>query len=161
MFIIGLDPGLSGGIAVLNTENGKLTVRDMPVFKGTKTKTELDMHSLADLLEVPLNTKAFGVLERVQAMPKQGVTSMFRFGYCYGALRMALAARKIPYINPTPQVWKKHFNLKADKAQSRALASQRFPDAAQAFSRVKDDGRAEAALLALYGQETQPWLNAT
>jgi len=78
---------------------------------------------------------------------------MFRFGQGYGAIQMALAGHKIPTRLVTPSKWKSHFGLSRDKGVSRGLAMQRFPEQAQMFSRVKDDGRAEAALIALYGQE--------
>jgi len=54
----------------------------------------------------------------------------------------------------TPSKWKAHFGLTRDKGVSRGMAMQRFPEYAEKFKRVKDDGRAEAALIALYGQET-------
>jgi len=81
------------------------------------------------------------------------VSSMFRFGQGYGAIQMALAGHKIPTRLVTPAKWKSHFGLSRDKGVSRGLAMQRFPEQSQMFSRVKDDGRAEAALIALYGQE--------
>jgi crossover junction endodeoxyribonuclease RuvC len=67
---------------------------------------------------------------------------------------MALAIYQIPHQLVTAAKWKKYFNLSQDKGISRRLASERFPHDAEQFSRVKDDGRAEAALLALYAAET-------
>lgn len=93
------------------------------------------------------------VLEQVHAMPKQGVSSTFRFGQCYGALQMAVVGHGYEVHDVTPQKWKKHFGLSNDKGVSRSVASQRFPQCAELFKRVKDDGRAEAALMALYGAE--------
>ena len=78
---------------------------------------------------------------------------MFRFGETYGATQMAVAAHKVPIQYVTPAKWKGHFRLNRDKGVSRGLATQRFPDCADLFKRVKDDGRAEAALIALYGKE--------
>jgi len=92
-------------------------------------------------------------IEQVAAMRGQGVSSMFRFGETYGATQMAVAAHKIPIQYVTPAKWKSHFRLNRDKGVSRGLATQRFPDCADLFKRVKDDGRAEAALIALYGKE--------
>lgn len=87
-------------------------------------------------------------------MPKQGVASMFRFGENFGAVQMAVAGHGYEYHYVTPMMWKKHFRLSKNKGASRSLAMQRFPDNADLFSRVKDDGRAEAALIALYAYET-------
>ena len=95
------------------------------------------------------------VLEQVSAMPGQSAPATFRFGQGYGAIEMALAAHQIPVKYVTPSVWKKHFKLSKDKGASRGLATRHFPQHADAFARVKDDGRAEAALIALYGAETR------
>jgi crossover junction endodeoxyribonuclease RuvC len=78
---------------------------------------------------------------------------MFRFGETYGATQMAVAAHAMPIHYVTPAKWKGHFKLSRDKGVSRSVAIQRFPKNAADFSRVKDDGRAEAALIALYGSE--------
>jgi len=94
-------------------------------------------------------SKLFGVAAR----PGQSAPATFRFGQGYGAIEMALAAHKIPVQYVTPSQWKKHFGLSKDKGASRGLATQRFPSHASDFQRVKDDGRAEAALIALYGKE--------
>jgi len=66
---------------------------------------------------------------------------------------MALAAHRIPVQYVTPSIWKKHFGLSKEKGVSRGFAIQRFPEHAESFQRVKDDGRAEAALIALYGKD--------
>jgi crossover junction endodeoxyribonuclease RuvC len=66
---------------------------------------------------------------------------------------MALAAHQVPVQYVTPAKWKKYFGLSKNKGSSRGLAIQRFPQVSDKFSRVKDDGRAEAALIALYGKE--------
>lgn len=78
---------------------------------------------------------------------------MFRFGQTYGALQMALAGHGYETHYVTPNTWKKHFKLSRDKGVSRGLAMRRFPDVASMFSRVMDDGRAEAALIALHAFE--------
>jgi crossover junction endodeoxyribonuclease RuvC len=95
---------------------------------------------------------AFAVVERASAMPKQGVVSVFKFGMAYGSLRTVVAVSKIPHRLVAPTVWKKHFKLDSDKEKSRALAMQLWPGCGL-FSRKKDHGRAEAALIARYGLE--------
>jgi len=152
MLLIGIDPGYSGALALYRPLENTLSISDMPVYKDPKGRAILDMQSLLDLLEFDPTTTGV-VLEKVHAMPKQGVSSTFRFGEGYGALQMAIAAHKLPMQFVTPQKWKKYFGLSSDKGVSRGLATQRFPTNAADFKRVKDDGRAEAALIALYGYE--------
>lgn len=153
MIILGIDPGFSGALAAYNTATGTLTVVDMPMQKNPKGKSELNMHELHAILEPAPGSSVMAVLELVGSMPGQGVSSTFRFGQCFGAIQMAVIAHKIPFHLVTPGKWKAHFKLSRDKGVSRGLASQRFPHSADQFARVKDDGRAEAALIALYGKE--------
>lgn len=148
-----MDPGYSGSIALLTT-TGELTVHDMPVVPGSKGKNELNLHQLATLLAPRDTDPVVAIIEKVSAMPNQGVSSTFRFGEGYGALQAMLVGHGYPLHYVTPSNWKKHFGLTSDKGTSRGLASKRFPQSAHLFARVKDDGRAEAALIALYGMET-------
>jgi crossover junction endodeoxyribonuclease RuvC len=67
---------------------------------------------------------------------------------------MAIAAHKLPMTLVTPAKWKSYLGLNKDKGLSRSLASQRWPAQADLFKRVKDDGRSEACLLALFGKLT-------
>ena len=152
MLIYGIDPGFTGAIALYWPDTGKLEVHDMPVMKNPKGKTIINPHGVLDILANE-GGKSLAVIEQVSAMPGQGVSSMFRFGEGYGHLQMACAASKLPLQYVTPASWKRHFGLTSSKGLSRGLAMQRFPDQAQQFSRVKDDGRAEASLIALFGAE--------
>ena len=152
MLIYGIDPGFTGAIALYWPDTGKLEVHDMPVMKNPKGKTIINPHGVLDILANE-GGKSLAVIEQVGAMPGQGVSSMFRFGEGYGHLQMACAASKLPLQYVTPATWKKHFNLSRDKGVSRGVAMQRFPEQAHRFSRVKDDGLAESALIALYAAE--------
>src|SRR5262245_2840063 len=96
---------------------------------------------------------ALAIIERANAMPKQGVASTFKYGVAYGALRTVVALCNIPYRLVTPGKWKTHFHLDADKEKSRALAIQLWPGCGY-FALKKHHGRAEAALIARYGAET-------
>jgi crossover junction endodeoxyribonuclease RuvC len=154
MMLIGIDPGYSGAITLYWPATGDIEVHDMPTLKDAKGRAVLDLHSILQILEPEGDGQRVAYIEQVSAMPGQGVSSMFRFGEQYGALQMALAATKTPTQYVTPAVWKKHFGLNRDKGVSRGLAMQRFPAYADKFNRVKDDGRAEATLIALYGKET-------
>lgn len=164
MHFLGIDPGFTGAIACLNGGTRKLAVMDMPVLMVRTGKTEIDHVALFELLRPPSEERILAFLEVVHSMPKQGLSSTFRFGQGYGAIQMALLAHHIPTKDTTPQKWKKHFGIKRTKdmtdsnykRMSCGLATQQFPANADDFKRLKDNGRAEAALIALYGYETQP-----
>lgn len=153
--IVGIDPGLSGAIALLNPITRAVDLFDMPLVASKGGKPITDIHNLARLLS-PMGTTGpdIAILEQVHAMPKQGVTSTFRFGQNYGAIQMALAGHGYFVHDVTPNAWKKYFRLNSDGDASRGLAIQRFPEMAGALKRVKDHNRAEAILLALYGLES-------
>ena len=151
--IVGVDPGYTGAIAFLDPQLMLLEVHDMPMGKSTTGKQELDLHKLGRILMATGASRAVAILEKVHAMPNQGSSSTFRFGECFGALRMAVVGHGYEDRYVTPQAWKKHFKLNQDKGVSRSYARSRFPAQAHLFDRVKDDGRAEAALIALYGAE--------
>lgn len=153
--IVGIDPGLSGAIALLNPITREVEVHDMPLVASKAGRGETDLHNLARLL-IPRGDRInIAVLEQVHAMPKQGAASTFRFGQNYGACQMAISGHGYDVRDVTPQAWKKHFRLATDPKgnNSRALAMQRFPALASTLERVKDHNRAEAVLLALYGLE--------
>ena len=153
MIFIGIDPGFSGAIAFLWPDEMQVEVFDMPVLKNTQGKTVLNLHELHSILTPEDDDMHVAYIEQVGAMRGQGVSSMFRFGESYGATQMGVIAHKIPMRLVAPAKWKAHFGLSKDKGVSRGLAAQCFPNQAKMFSRVKDDGRAEAALIALYGYE--------
>lgn len=145
--VMGVDPGISGAVAFyFPMVPERVAVDDVPIAGG-----EINVHELARLIRIHRPTLA--VLERVSAMPGQGVTSMFNFGRSYGDVRGVIGAMDVPLHFVTPQKWKKHFNLSSDKDQSRQLAIRMFPKAAESFRLKKHDGRAEAALIALYGAQ--------
>ena len=153
MLIYGIDPGFTGAIALYWPDAGTIEVHDMPVMTNPKGKTIINPHGVLDILANE-GGKSLAVIEQVAARPGQGVSSMFKFGEGYGHLQMACAASKLPLRYVTPATWKRYFGLTASKAASRGLATQRFPDYASEWSRAKDDGRAEALLLAVYAAET-------
>jgi len=150
--IIGIDPGFSGAIAHLSSNNA-LEIWDMPIVADLKGRPIINLYELYEILSPKAKQNYVAVLEQVASRPGQSAPSTFRFGQGYGALEMGLAAHKIEKKIVTPAKWKKYFGLSKDKGASRGLAIERFPKQASMFKRVKDDGRAEAALLALYGKE--------
>lgn len=153
---IGIDPGFSGAFACYRPEQSALIIEDMPLMTDPKSgRTLLNYRGVFTLLQPnPDLPVTMAMLEQVAARPGQGAPATFRFGQGYGALEMALAGHLIPTTYITPAKWKKHFGLSKDKGASRTLASQLFPQYADLFTLVKHDGRAEAALLALYAHQT-------
>lgn len=155
--VIAIDPGLTGAIALYQPEEGHLVVVDMPVGQlGKKTHVGLlPLWLLVDSLTGPAGVQ-HAVVEHVSAMPRQGLGSTFNFGKTAGACEMAVVAAGCELVRAPPQTWKFQVGLnaqpgadtKARKNASRALAQQLFPNHAHLFARVKDDGRAEAALMA-------------
>jgi len=145
--VMGVDPGISGAIAFyFPMVPGRIAVDDMPLAGG-----EVNVNELARLVRI--HRPSVAVIERVSAMPGQGVVSMFNFGRAYGDVRGVIGALDVPLHLVTPQKWKKHFGLSSDKEQSRLRAIRTFPSVAESFKLKKHDGRAEAALIALYGAE--------
>lgn len=153
MKILGCDPGASGALVVLDTQTNTLTVMDMPVVeikRGTRNVRQVSAQHVADCL-FNLGIE-HAVVEKVGAMPGQGVSSMFAFGRAAGVLEGVLAALRIPTTYVTPQEWQKHMRVVGGKDGARNRASQLWPTQSQYFIRKKDDGRADAALIAGYGQ---------
>lgn len=150
MIHIGIDPGLSGAIVAIFPD-GPIEFHDMPILE-IKKKSQLDYAGLAHILRrYPARGEVMAAIELVGAMPGQGVSSMFKFGQCYGASLATLAALQIPYQTITPPVWKRAYRLVGeDKDASRSRALELFPACVEHLKRKKDHGRADALLLAEY-----------
>jgi crossover junction endodeoxyribonuclease RuvC len=152
-YILGIDPGMGGALAIYHsTETPKLW--DMPkAIDGG-----IDPKELASLVEIIAFSapSITAVVERVSSMPRQA--GAFAFGLSTGIIHGCLASRGIPFELVSPSVWKAKMGLTKfpdetyaqNKTRARALATQLFPALASQFNRVKDDGRAEALLLAVY-----------
>ena len=155
MLLVGVDPGLSGAIAIYDTYTGAVETSDMPVHqiaRGGKVKRDIDIHALADLLRGQRLGHAF--VEQVSSMPRQGVSSVFAFGQALGIAKAVIDTVGIPRTMVNASTWKKHFKIPAAKDAARARASQLFPAAADQWRLAKHDGRAEAALIALWGHHS-------
>ena len=158
VFQIGVDVGLNGAIALLRPDN-TLSIVDMPtgevkVGNKMRPKRRIIPELLATSIEGMVgNCHVVAMVEKVSAMPGQGSVSMFQFGTSYGLVLGVLAALQIETHQVSPVTWKKHFRLTSSKDASRMKACSMFPAQAALFARVKDDGRAEAALLAVYGRD--------
>lgn len=163
-YVIGIDPGLSGGLAFYNTD--KLIVYPTPVhtLKFTKngkksTRKEMSLDSVRELL-AEYDGVTFQIecayLEHVTAMPGQGVTGMFRFGQNFGQWQGILAGLGIRTVLVRPQTWKASLGLTRSKSTSLEMARELWPDNAEdSFRLKKHDGMAEAALIAKYGYEKE------
>ena len=157
MKIIGIDPGLSGAIAIL--ENNKvLYLFDMPVMsEGKKNKRQLNSAQLVKLLNDHITNKdeTCVVVEQVNAMPGQGVTSMFNFGQSFGILKGICSAMQLSVYFVRPAKWKKYYNLiNSEKDASRTRAIEIFPYYSSHLSKKKDSNKADAILIASYFFET-------
>ena len=130
MRIVGIDPGLSGAIAILEDKK-VLNVYDMPVMaEGKKNKRQINSAQLVNLLrENNENDEELVVIvEQVNAMPGQGVTSMFNFGQTFGAIKGVCAALNLPIFFVRPSKWKKHFELiNSSKDSSRTKVIEMYP----------------------------------
>ena len=147
--IIGCDPGKSGAIAALGYDGALRGVDDMPVVGPIISPVLLDeaVHNYLDPLSL---RRGAAVIEDVHAMPKQGVSSVFSFGRSLGVAEGVLAGNGLAVHYVAPTKWKKALGLTQDKGASRRRAIELWPERAQWFARVKDDGRAEAALIAYW-----------
>ncbi len=152
MKVCGIDPGLSGALAIYDTDDTQLEIHDMPtveVLRNGKKKREVNASLVADIIA----GKGIGAayLERVGAMSKQGVSSVFSFGRSVGIIEGVIAAYAIPITIVTPQAWQKAVMVRGGKDGSRERAIELFPRDSEAFKRKKDDGRSDATLIAYYG----------
>ena len=158
MKIIGIDPGLSGAIAVL--ENNKVVkIFDIPVMsEGKKNKRQLNSALLVNLLKenIQKDEDVTVVVEQVNAMPGQGVTSMFNFGQTFGAIKGICAALGLPIFFVRPSKWKKHFELiNSSKDASRTKAIEMYPNLSNQLAKKKDVNKSDAILIARFFSDTR------
>lgn len=149
MIFLGIDPGIAGALAFY--EDGVLEVRDMPTLK-LGGKSRVDAYALAQMLDGMLAPKLC-VMEQVAARPGAGVSGMFNFGRSFGVVEGVIAAQFWSLDFVMPHVWKRDMHCPKDKDGARARASQLFPKHVGQWPLKKHDGRAEAALLALYAEK--------
>tara|TARA_B100000131_G_C17917805_1_gene533134 strand:- start:235 stop:726 length:492 start_codon:yes stop_codon:yes gene_type:complete len=159
MYIIGIDPGISGAICFF--EDGKIIdVIEMPTMsEGKKNKKQVNGNQLFNEIKSRLNysNKEFVsvVVEHVTAMPGQGVTSMFNFGQSYGVIKGICSAMQLPIHFVRPTKWKKYFNLiNSSKDASRSRAIEIFPKVSEKLKRKKDINKADAILISSYYYNT-------
>jgi crossover junction endodeoxyribonuclease RuvC len=152
---IGIDPGNSGSIAVIDDSTGTVDF-----MKCKETESDLFRFLSDEICDCPatLNMFGFALIERVSSMPGQGVSSTFKFGQSYGFLRGILIASGIPFEEVTPQKWQKVFGLiRKSKAESNTDKKNRHKaKAQQLFPSVKiTHANADALLIAEYCRRTK------
>ncbi len=155
MRIIGIDPGLSGAIAVLD-DLKIFDLFDMPIMpEGKKNKNQLNSAQLVNIIKRHIHTNStFVIVEQVSAMPGQGVTSMFNFGQTFGAIKGICASLNLPIFYVRPAKWKKHFDLiNASKDASRTKTIEMYPSISDRLRKKKDVNKADAILIARYFKE--------
>ena len=159
MFIIGIDPGISGSICFF--EDGKiLEVIEMPTMTdGKKNKKQVNgaqiYNEVLKRINNNLRQNTRVVIEQVSAMPGQGVTSMFNFGQSFGILKGICSAMQLPMFFVRPAKWKKYFGLiNSEKDASRTRVIEMFPYFSSNLSKKKDSNKADAILIATFYYET-------
>ena len=153
MRILGIDPGIRGGLAIVEIADGAapqlIDAIDIPTV-GTGAKERVD--PIAIRVWINEHRPQHALIERAQAMPRQGTSSGFKYGRSVGAIEAVIACCDIPLTIVEPTIWKKFHQLRGgEKEPSRQRALQLFPTAHALLARKKDHGRAEAALIALTG----------
>lgn len=165
---IGIDPGLTGAIVSL-ADGEPSSFTDMPTVPRASKGHQIDGFGLAarlrGLLQQHSGAYVLVILENVHSMPKQGVSSVFKFGDSFGCIKGVLAGLGQRYKLVQPERWKKHFGLVRDKEnpvpeseykdRSRLKAIDLFPSAALMLERKRDCGRAEALLMARWANDTE------
>ena len=159
MIIVGIDPGLTGAIAILDNKK-VISLFDMPVMtEGKKNKRQLNSAQLVNILSEYKKRKddeVSVVVEQVNAMPGQGVTSMFNFGQTFGAIKGVCAAMGLPIFFVRPSKWKKHFELiNASKDSSRTKAIEMYPSLSNQLTKKKDVNKSDAILIARFYYDTK------
>ena len=152
--ILSIDIGAVGAVAVLTGDGDLVAVHDMPVLlDGPSGRRAVNGPLLAEIVANSHASRAF--VEFVGARPKEGPVGAFAFGRSRGVVEGVCAALGLPVTFMTPPQWKRIVEIKPGKEgakdAARAKAIARWPSHASKFARVKDDGRAEAALIGLAG----------
>jgi crossover junction endodeoxyribonuclease RuvC len=153
MRILGIDPGLTGGVALLRSVVDSEPLAETwatPTIKIDK-KNNLNVPAMVSIVMDAKPDRCF--IERVSAMPKQGVSSTFNFGMGFGIWLGILGTLQIPYTMVHSSRWKPAMGLRGQpKSASLLMVSQLFPSVS--LPRAKDEGQAEALLIAEYGRRS-------
>lgn len=147
----GIDPGLTGALAVIDTEDFRLHLWDTPtvsVKTGSQTRKRPEPEAFTKALgHFPLD---YCTIENVHSTPNDGHVGAFTFGKVTGIAIGICHGLDIPLASISPAKWKMQMLVPAHKEASKARASELFPNCAPMWARAMDHGRAEAAVLALF-----------
>ena len=159
---IGIDPGLSGALCILVGDSKEPIIYDTPTMKVSNGKKDKNEYNIPEMVGMLIRAKELSndegihvYIEKVNARPGQGVTSMFSMGYGYGIWLGLLAALKIPHTRIIPQRWKKTMMTGMGKEKSASVyrGQQLFPQASLTGPKGGPlDGRGDALLIAEYGR---------
>ncbi len=152
--VIGIDIGTKGALALLSPAGELIEVADMPILRdGPANRPNVNAALLASIVRRWRPSRAF--VEYVGARPKESPAGAFAFGRSKGIIEGVCASAGLPVTFLTPCVWKRAIGIPPGKDgakdAARSEAIRRWPGHAELFARVRDDGRAEAALIALAG----------
>lgn len=158
-YVLGIDPGLKGGFAILSIARPREIVYldDLPVNEGG-----IDASAFASFLDMYGKQIRFCVIEKVSAMTYtdshgqkrgQGAAASFNFGKGFGLVLGCLHSAQIPLFEIAPSVWKILLNLSSAKHDSIVKAHELYPSCREKIKLKKHDGRAESLLLAHFGAE--------
>ena len=156
--ILGVDIGASGALALIDEAGELIEVADMPILRdGPSKRPAVNGPLLAEIIGRWRANRAF--VEFVGARPGEGAVGAFAFGRSRGVIEGVLAAFSVPAAHIAPAAWKRAVGIPPGrdgaKDAARSEAIRRWPAKAALFARVKDDGRAEAALIALAGMKRE------
>lgn len=189
MIYASIDPGVSGGIAILDGDNVQVfSVPTKNIKKNGKTKRDFDIVAMSEIFRKYSEKDIIVLQEATHAMPNNGSVSMYFFGRGAGIWEGILTALQIKYVQVPPQTWKKMYpELQAAKipipknatksqrkeiakqkqaekasakARARAMASSLYPNISEEFTRIKDDGKAESLLMAVFLRKNEKSLMA-
>ena len=152
--VLGIDIGSQGAVALLTSTGELLEIADMPVLRdGPKGRPNVSAALLADIVANMKASTAY--VEYVGARPGEGAVGAFAFGRSRGVIEGVCGAAGVPLAFLTPAHWKRLVGIppgkEGAKDAARSEAIRRWPVHAALFARVRDDGRAEAALIAIAG----------
>ena len=159
MYIIGIDPGISGAICFFEDCLVRDVIEMPSMAEGKKNKRQINgpqtYNEILSRIENIPNKDIFVIIEQVSAMPGQGVTSMFNFGQSFGVIKGICSAMQLSMHFVRPAKWKKYFGLiKSEKDASRTKVIEIFPYISSQLSRKKDSNKADAILIASFFYNT-------
>jgi hypothetical protein len=154
LLFVGVDPGKTGAVAVINERGEPQWVDDMP-----RLGSELDAKALVEMLRESRNLIACAAIERTQALPQTPRSVCHSLGMSEGMALAGLLMLEVRILRPRPNEWKRVMRISADKAKAKEAAEMMFPAVKHRLQRASDHNRAEALLLADYARRM--WEKAT